>query len=189
MTHVLIAVDDNDTSVAAAHTALQLFGTEADTRCSTSPTNAPVKWGDDALEYGMVYPLAVPGAGVIGACRSWSVPPTRGPHDRSCRSRPADGRRAGPRSRPHEATAVGDTGDPADAIITAAKSQHADVVVVGTHERGWFKRLFSSSVSDRRDPRRRDPSPGGALTWPAPVERIHQLRAGQRAGQGLYCCS
>jgi len=47
-----------------------------------------------------------------------------------------------------DAAAVGDTGDPADAIIAAAKSQHADVVVVGTHERGWFKRLFSSSVSD-----------------------------------------
>ena len=63
----------------------------------------------------------------------------------------------------HEATAVGDTGDPADAIIAAAKSQSADVVVVGTHERGWFKRLFSSSVSDAVDSRRRDPSAGGAL--------------------------
>jgi nucleotide-binding universal stress UspA family protein len=149
MTHVLIAVDDNDTSVATARTALRLFGEGADYTVLNVAHNAPVKWGDDALEYGTVYPLAVPGAGVIGG-----VPLVVRSTDASDRT--TDRVEAAQQiadELAHEAgipsaTAVGDTGDPADAIISAARHQGADVVVVGTHERGWFKRLFTSSVSD-----------------------------------------
>jgi len=149
MTHVLIAVDDNDTSVAAAHTALQLFGPEADYTVLNVAANAPVKWGDDALEYGMVYPLAVPGAGVIGGVPF--VVRSTDSEDRTTDRVEAAQQTADELARDAGlvgATPVGDTGDPADAIINAARSQHADVVVVGTHERGWFKRLFTSSVSD-----------------------------------------
>ena len=149
MTHVLIAVDDNDTSVAAARTALRLFGEDADYTVLNVAENAPVKWGDDALEYGLVYPLSVPGAGVIGGVpfvvRSTDM------NDRTTDRVEAAQQTADELARDAgitSATAVGDTGDPADAIITAARSQGADVVVVGTHERGWFKRLFASSVSD-----------------------------------------
>jgi len=149
MTHVLIAVDDNDTSVAAARTALRLFGENADYTVLNVAENAPVKWGDDALEYGLVYPLSVPGAGVIGG-----VPFVV--HSADANDRTTDRVEAAQQTADElaqeaglaGATAVGDTGDPADAIITAARSQGADVVVVGTHERGWFKRLFTSSVSD-----------------------------------------
>jgi nucleotide-binding universal stress UspA family protein len=149
MTHVLIAVDDNDTSVAAARTALRLFGEDADYTVLNVAENVPVKWGDDALEYGMVYPLSVPGAGVIGGVpfvvRSTDM------NDRTTDRVEAAQQTADELARDAgitSAKAVGDTGDPADAIITAARSQGADVVVVGTHERGWFKRLFASSVSD-----------------------------------------
>jgi len=149
MTHVLIAVDDNETSVAAARTALRLFGTEADYTVLNVADNAPVKWGEDALEYGTVYPLAVPGAGVMGGLPL--VVRSTDSNDRTTDRVEAAQQTAQELAHEiglHEAAAVGDTGDPADAIINAAKNQKADVVVVGTHERGWFKRLFSSSVSD-----------------------------------------
>jgi nucleotide-binding universal stress UspA family protein len=42
---------------------------------------------------------------------------------------------------------VGETGDPADAIIAAAREYEADVIVVGSHDRGWFRRLLNPSVS------------------------------------------
>ena len=35
-----------------------------------------------------------------------------------------------------------------DGYTLVPDAEGADVVVVGTHERGWFKRLFASSVSD-----------------------------------------
>jgi len=37
--------------------------------------------------------------------------------------------------------------DPAAEIVSAARDYQADVIVVGSHERGWFQRLFGSSVS------------------------------------------
>ena len=149
MTHVLIAVDDNDTSVAAARTALRLFGENADYTVLNVAENVPVKWGDDALEYGTVYPLAVPGAGVMGGVPF--VVRSTDASDRTTDRVEAAQQTADELARDagiEGARAVGDTGDPADAIISAARSQGADVVVIGTHERGWFKRLFASSVSD-----------------------------------------
>jgi len=150
MTKVLIAVDDHETSLVAARTALRLFGEGADYTILNVAGNAPVKWGDDALEYGTVYPLAAPGVGVIGGVPL--VVRSAGSNDRTTDRVEAAQQTADELAQEAGivgATAVGDTGDPADAIIAAARAQNADVVVVGTHERGWFKRLFSSSVSDQ----------------------------------------
>lgn len=47
-----------------------------------------------------------------------------------------------------DVTAVGDVGDPAAAIIDAAHANQVDVVVVASHDRGWFSRLFTGSVKD-----------------------------------------
>jgi nucleotide-binding universal stress UspA family protein len=48
---------------------------------------------------------------------------------------------------PH-AEVIGQVGDPTDAIIDAAARCHADVIVVGSHDRNWFQRLLSPSVAD-----------------------------------------
>ena len=45
------------------------------------------------------------------------------------------------------AEVLGDTGDPAYAILDAAHEHQVDVIVVGSHERNWFSRLLSGSVS------------------------------------------
>ena len=42
---------------------------------------------------------------------------------------------------------VGEVGDPANAIITAAHHHKADVIVVGSHDRSWFSKLLTPSVS------------------------------------------
>ena len=42
---------------------------------------------------------------------------------------------------------VGEVGDPATAIITAAHHHQADVIVIGSHDRSWFSKLFVPSVS------------------------------------------
>jgi nucleotide-binding universal stress UspA family protein len=46
-----------------------------------------------------------------------------------------------------EAHALGEAGDPAEAVLRAADEHHVDVIVVGTHHRGWFDRLLRPSVS------------------------------------------
>ena len=55
---------------------------------------------------------------------------------RSCDTEPESRRENQPRSC-----------DPSEAILHAAHEQGADVIVVGSHERGWFSRLLSGSVS------------------------------------------
>ncbi len=41
-----------------------------------------------------------------------------------------------------------DLGEPGDAIVSLAERRHADLIVVGTHERSLLDRLVHGSVSD-----------------------------------------
>jgi nucleotide-binding universal stress UspA family protein len=54
------------------------------------------------------------------------------------------------RARREGADASGLTwaGDPGESIVEAAEAEGADLIVVGTHERGAVGRLFLGSVSD-----------------------------------------
>jgi nucleotide-binding universal stress UspA family protein len=47
-----------------------------------------------------------------------------------------------------EATGLTWEGDPGESIVEASEAESADLIVVGTHERGTVGRLFLGSVSD-----------------------------------------
>jgi nucleotide-binding universal stress UspA family protein len=152
MTHVLIAVDDSEGSVVAAKTAYNLFGDQADYTVISVAEQEPVYWGDDALGRGLVYPLAVPPVGSgLAATMPLAVRPANDALDLPA---PVDvaaqqaGHVVAEAGLPH-AQPIGDTGDAADAILAAARSYDADVIVVGTHEHGWFDRLFTHSVDEK----------------------------------------
>ncbi len=70
-----------------------------------------------------------------------------------------------------EAVALGIVGDPANTIIDVALEHSADVIVVGTHERGWLTRLLSSSVAD--EVRRESPIPVLLVPHPDDHPRDH----------------
>lgn len=158
MTHVLIAVDDTESSVVAAKTAHRLFGDAADYTVISVAETAPVYWGNDPLGAGMVYPLTIPAAGAAGG-----MPLALGGHETAGAQRhPSDdveptqidiaeqtAQDVVAQAGLHEARPVGDLGDPAETIVSAAEEYGADVIVVGSHEHGWLGRLFSSSVSEQ----------------------------------------
>ena len=154
MTHVLIAVDDTESSVTAAETARRLFGDDADYTVISVSESDPVYWGDDPLGSGVVYPLAVPpvGAGMGMAAMPLTVRSPDRPPDADIptpvESAEQTAREVAAHAGIHEARPIGDSGDAAKAILEAADNYHADVIVVGSHDRSWLDRLFNSSVAD-----------------------------------------
>jgi nucleotide-binding universal stress UspA family protein len=151
MTRVLIAVDDTDSSITAARSAHRLFGDNAEYIVISVDRARPVKWGDDALMYGTVYPLAIPGGAVIGGIPLVVHQPVGGDTDAAddrveVATQMADN--VAHDAGVDDARTIGEEGDPVEAILDVADREHADVIVVGSHDRGWFKRLFTTSVRD-----------------------------------------
>jgi nucleotide-binding universal stress UspA family protein len=150
MTHVLIAVDDSDHAVDLARCALQLFGDEAKYTVLSVAHQRPLVWGDDMLVGGVVYPLAVPGMGVLGGvpldvhAQGDLERPLVDPADVAVRNAEDVAATAGIDAEP--VGLVG--GDVAETILEAAAQHDADVIVVGSHARGWFSRLLTPSVAD-----------------------------------------
>ena len=151
MTHVLIAVDGSESSLAAAQSAHRLFGDSARYTVINVAEQGAVIWGTDALQYGTVYPLSFPGVGVVGGVPF--VTDSAGIHSASERiAELTDAATLKAGDIAHEAgledaAPLGAEGDPADSIVQAAREHGADVIVVGTHERSRLARLFSPSVS------------------------------------------
>jgi nucleotide-binding universal stress UspA family protein len=148
MTKVLIAVNSSETSIAAAESAYRLFGDAAEYVVMNVSSDGPILWGDDSLQYGSIYPMVFPGAGVVGAV-PLAVPGAD--TDDGTSSRVEDSELlasdvAAQAGVPHPQV-VGDTGDVADAIIAAAHDRGVDVIVIGAHDRGWLERMFTKSVS------------------------------------------
>lgn len=148
MTRVLIAADDSEESVTAARAALVLFGDDATYTVVSVASERNTIWSGSAMEWGVPYPMAVPPAGTFGPPLVFPQPTTDAPIATAgeLAERQAD-QVAVAADLPH-AEVVGQVGDPTDAIIDAAARCHADVIVVGSHDRNWFQRLLSPSVAD-----------------------------------------
>lgn len=154
MTRVLIAADDSDVSVGAARTARSLFGDDADYLVVNVAETPALAWGDDSMMWGYAYPMAIPPvAGAVGG-PPLVVRPSPVPPDGDVPLAPStvDVAEQAAQSVAQAAglggaTAIGEVGEASSAILEAADRHHVDVIVVGSHERGWFSRLLSGSVS------------------------------------------
>ena len=151
MTKVLVAVDDTDESVAAIHVAQQLFGPEAE---YVAITVVPDPDDADGSSYAKaeVSPLGAPPVGsgpALGLVRSAATTDDGGRAVSAAQARAA-GTAADQIEKADavDVEAIGRTGDPVRAIVAAADAQSVDVIVVGSHERGWLRRLLKSSVPD-----------------------------------------
>ena len=143
MARVLLAIDETDAAHFAALTAVSLFGPDATypaVHVEPTPPGSKQRWGP---VYGYPYP-PVP------------VPPTQF-GDRSTMRTAIDTARLVAAQQVAElgvdAEPIGDVGDAATAIEAVAVEHAIDVVVVGAHQRSWFRRLVDDSVVDdlRRD--------------------------------------
>jgi nucleotide-binding universal stress UspA family protein len=148
MTHVLIAVDDSESSVATARTAYSLFGAEASYIVVSVADRTPVMWGGDSLVWGVGYPIMMGPTEVVAG----DAQPTGDATVAETDSAPIDAAIQVARDVADEAhiphpQVVGEVGDPATAIITAAHHHQADVIVIGSHDRSWFSKLFAPSVA------------------------------------------
>ena len=149
MTQVLIAVDDSETSINTARAAYKLFGDSASYTVVNVADQTPMMWAGDPMLWGVGYPVLIAPSGVVA------------PYDASlggASDEPVvDGasidaaiqvaRDVATEAHIPDPQVVGEVGDPATAILAAAKYHRADVIVVGSHERNWFSRLFSPSVA------------------------------------------
>lgn len=137
MTTILIAADDSEESVDAARVAHALFGDDAEYLVIHVGTAIP----SSAVTWGYAYPVTMPMVDYPPMLEPEPGEPTQVDEaedraDAVAHAASLEG-----------AEAVGDVGDTSEAILHAAREHGADVIVVGSHERGWFSRLLSGSVS------------------------------------------
>ena len=136
MTRILLALDDTDSSRAAAETAHRLFGDDAEYLAVYVAANpeatSSMTWGS---VYG--YPFTAPPVLLDRTARSATdvVESARGVASRRATDAGVD------------AEAIGEIGDPAHAIARAAEDHDVDVIVVGHDERGWLRSLLDPSVT------------------------------------------
>ncbi|MEO8692216.1 MAG: universal stress protein [Acidimicrobiales bacterium] len=137
MTTVLVAVDDSDTAVDVAKGAHRLFGDDASYLVMHVGEHAFVgmTWGYPYLieSPGLMYPTNWPGTQNTVTPSGVDLAEQQATDVANAASIP-------------DATAVGTVGDPATAILLAGHEHHADVIVIGSHERSWFTRLVRGSV-------------------------------------------
>jgi len=135
MPRVLIAADESDVSLEAAAVAHRLFGDDAEYWM----INVGAAVGGPELLWGYPYTVTMP---------ITTFPPVISAHEQELAVEHSQHRAAQIAEQTGlPAAPLGDTGDPAVAIIEAAQMHNADVIVVGSHQRSWFARLFGGSVS------------------------------------------
>lgn len=152
MTNILIAVDESDEAVDVVESAHRLFGDAA----SYFVVNVSPGLASAPFANGYVYPVVPPYTGAMGIAPVQREPLPEEPlstHDTGddVAVQTADNVAADVAQKASlgAATTIGEVGDPAEAILDAAKTHDIDVIVVGSHERSWFTRLLSGSVTNQ----------------------------------------
>ncbi len=141
MTRVLIAVDGTDsdrTVVGQTHT---LFGDDAE-YILLNVRRDP-----------MLIAATTIGVGMAATVPSVDLRSIYSGDERSTLQSEADvatatARAAAVDAELDDATAVGEVGLEPDAILDASVDYDVDVIAIGDHDRGWFSKLLSPSVSE-----------------------------------------
>jgi len=155
MTRVLVAVDETEESVRAAEVAHRLFGEEAEyiavnvAVMVTDPATLPW-WG---AGWGVRYPIAYGSAWTYRSRDQSGIAAA----ETEVEGATDEARSVADRSGLTGAEAVGEVGDPAEEVLRVAEERAVDVIVLGTHDRGWFDRLLHPSVT--KDVVRRSETP------------------------------
>lgn len=139
MTTVLLALDDSPEALAAARRAHELFGSEV-TYLAVNVAEVQPTWTASPLRFGGVYPYPV--AAPYPLVDEEVIDPSIAARDVARETARAVADEAG-----IAAAAVGEAGDPTSAILHAADEHRADVIVTGTTDKGWWRRLVDPSVS------------------------------------------
>lgn len=151
MTRVMIAVDGSDLDARLAEAAHGLFGQDAEywavnvhNSLDQPPSGVvhavPGMIGGPFVAYGAAYPFTLPrGKGAAGG--------SAGPDDDPASSPRAVAEAAADSAGIEDAEVLTETGDPPAAILNAARRHAADVIVVGSRDRGWWSKLIEPSVS------------------------------------------
>jgi nucleotide-binding universal stress UspA family protein len=153
---LLIAVDETDESHHAVRVAHSLFGDNCE-YLAINVAEDPHKqsWGGAPLAWGSVitypFPYATEPYAVVPSPVLPAGDDPRGIHDRTqdAMHRAEDvAAEVTSQSGLAHVEAVGEIGDPAEAIAAAAESHRVDLIVVGSHEKGWFRRMLDGSVAE-----------------------------------------
>lgn len=137
MPSILVAVDETEGSRRAAAFVDRFFvGTEGDVT-AVNVARSPVE-GMPPVPYGGIY--AWPWPGVSGVERSTDV--------ETIQRVESAGESVAGRQAPRGADIEVVFGETVDAILSAAEDREADLIVVGSNERGFLDRLLGGSVSE-----------------------------------------
>ncbi|MFN0091078.1 MAG: universal stress protein [Acidimicrobiales bacterium] len=127
---VLVALDESEASQRAAAVARRLFPQPETRFVALNVAQLPIPWMGAGAGFG---------AGLVMTPETWAAFDRDMPAEQV-----ADLAEAGGLA---DAETVSEAGDPVERICQVADEHDADVIVVGSRERGWLDRLFERSVS------------------------------------------
>lgn len=144
MTRILIALDGSELDQTLASTAHRLFGDDADYWAVNVQNRTVVGAGavpmTMPLAYGGAYPYVMPGIYTMRDRSSAEQSMMDSAEERALRTVDESGLQ--------DANVVSEVGAPDEAIIRAAESHDVDLIIAGTHDRGWWSKLLQPSVSE-----------------------------------------
>lgn len=145
MTRVLIALDGSELDQMLASTAYRLFGDDAD-YWAVNVQNEAMVGGVGVvpvampIPYGGAYPYVMPGLYTMRE---------RDDAEQSMMDSAEElSRRTVNEAGIHDANVLSEVGPPDEAIIRAAELHQVDLIIAGTHDRGWWSKLLQPSVSE-----------------------------------------
>jgi nucleotide-binding universal stress UspA family protein len=135
MRRILVAVDESDASKRAATFVDGFFRRDEVTLTAVNVARVPIEWMPPT-PWGAVY--------------AWPYDEAEsGRLEDALARQQREGEVVAAAQAPHDADVEVVFGETVDAILTAADDQDADLIVVGSNDKGFLRRLFEGSVSEQ----------------------------------------